>query len=134
MDQAQEDKAIQRTHSLDFDLVQCDWIVARVREDRIYAQNLYAALCNTEWQEQDAWEVLRDHTWSCSWRGAGSIVADICGSGDYLDWYCSGMMTGHPNDDLGTADYKIQKGFRSEGDVADRIRQDLLAIGWRQVG
>lgn len=121
---------IQRTHNLDFDLVQCDWIVTRVREDRVYAQNLYAALCNTQWQEQDVWEVLRDQTWSCSWRTAGRIVADICGSGDYLDWYCSGMITGHPDDDLGTADYKIQKGFRSEGDVADHIRDDLMKIGW----
>lgn len=124
---------IERTHSLDLDLVQCEWIVARVREDRVYAQNLYAALCNNLWQEQDAWEVLRDHTWSCSWRTAGCIVADICGSGDYMDWYCSGMMTGHPNDDLGTADYKISKGFRREGEVSPDIEQDLAQIGWRTV-
>ena len=123
---------IQRTHSLDFDLVQCDWIVARVREDRIYAQNLYAALCNTEWQEQDAWEVLRDRTWSCSWRGAGGIVADIRGEGDYMDWYCSGMMTNHPDDDLGDAPRR-KTGAVPEGTVTEEIRQDLLSIGWQQV-
>ena len=123
---------IQRTHSLDFDLVQCEKIVAKVRDNRIYAQNLYAALCNTEWQEQDAWEVLRDQTWSCSWRTAGSIVADMRGAGDYMDWYCSGMMTSHPDDDLGTADYKTQRGFRTEGDVSEEIADDLCSIGWRQ--
>ena len=122
------------SHCMDIDICLDPHMLARVREDRIYAQNLYAALCNTLWQEQDAWEVLRDRVWSCTWRTAGGIVADMRGEGDYMDWYCSGMMTGHPNDDLGTADYKIQKGFRAEGDVADHIREDLLAIGWRQVG
>lgn len=126
--------AIERTHSLDLDLVQCDWIVRKVRENRIYAQNLYAALCNTEWQEQDAWEVLRDQIWSCTWRTAGSIVAGMRGEGDYLDWYCSGSMTSHPDDDLGTAEYKRLRGFRSEGDVGEEITQDLLTLGWRQVG
>lgn len=124
---------IQRTHSLDFDLVQCDSIVAKVRANRIYAQNLYAALCNTEWQEQDAWEVLQDHTWSCTWRTAGAIVADIRQSGDYTDWYCSGSMTSHPDDDLGTASYKTRRGFRSEGDVSPEIEHDLAEIGWRLV-
>ena len=124
---------IQRTHSLDFDLVQCERIVTKVRGNRIYAQNLYAALCNNLWQEEDVWQVLRDHTWSCSWRRAGRIVADICGEGDYMDWYCSGMMTSHPDDDLGTADYKTQQGFLSEGAVSDEIAQDLRFIGWRRV-
>jgi len=124
---------IQRTHSLDFDLVQCVQIVAKVRDNRIYAQNLYAALCNNIWQEEDVWQVLRDHSWSCSWRRAGSIVADILGTGDYMDWYCSGSMTSHPDDDLGTADYKTQQGFRPEGDVSTEIAQDLRDIGWRQV-
>lgn len=124
---------IQRTHSLDFDLVQCDSIVAKVRANRIYAQNLYAALCNTEWQEQDAWEVLKGHTWSCTWRTAGAIVADIRQSGDYMDWYCSGSMTSHPDDDLGTASYKTRRGFRSEGDVSPEIARDLAEIGWHLV-
>jgi len=127
------EKIIHPTHSLDFDLAQADWIVAKVRHNRIYAQNLYAALCNNLWQAQDAWEVLRDKTWSCSWRGAGRIVADMQGEGDYMDWYCSGMITGHPDDDLGTADYKIQKGFCAEGTVSQEIAQDLRAIGWRRV-
>lgn len=121
---------IDRTGSLDFDLCQAHSIIERVKTDRIYAQNLYAALCNTVWQYQDPWYILQDRSWSCSWRHAGAIVADIRGSGDYMEWYCSGMMTGHPDDDLGTADYKICRGYRREGDVSDDVRDDLMKIGW----
>jgi len=124
---------IQRTHSLDFDLVQCERIVAKVRDNRIYAQNLYAALCNNIWQEEDVWQVLRDHSWSCSWRRAGSIVADILGTGDYLDWYCSGMMTSHPDDDLGIASYKTDQGMIGEGTVTAEIQHDLAQLGWRLI-
>lgn len=113
-------------------MVQSQHIRQRVRESKTYAQNLYAALCNTEWQEQDAWQILTDQTWSCSWRTAGGIVADIQGEGDYMDWYCSGMMTGHPNDDLAKTDLN-QYGAVPEGTVTDEIREDLLSIGWRQV-
>ena len=119
----------QRTHDLGMDLCLNPKIVARVREDTVYAQNLYAALCNTEWQEQDVVEILRDRTWSCSWRTAGAIVADIRGEGDYLDWYCSGMMRGHP-DDMGTTADGIDRGYLGEGHVSDLVREDLLAIGW----
>lgn len=122
--------SIQSTGSLDFDICQCPWMIDRVRTNRIYAQNLYAALCNTVWQRQDPWYILQGKTWSCTWRHAGAIVADIMGSGDYLDWYCSGSMTSHPDDDLGTASYKTDRGYRTEGDVSDEIRADLMRIGW----
>jgi len=40
-------------HNLEFDLRTTDWILAKVRESRVYAQNLYAALCNNPFQKQD---------------------------------------------------------------------------------
>lgn len=127
------ESSIQSTGSLDFDLCQCAEIIDRVRTNRIYAQNLYAALCNNVWQRQDPWYILQGKTWSCTWRHAGAIVADIMGSGDYLDWYCSGSMTSHPDDDLGTASYKKDQGMVAEGTVTNQIRQDLHKLGWQTI-
>jgi len=125
-------RIIGRTHQLDMDVCQCDWIVDKIRNNDTYAQNFYAALCNQEWREDDVWEVLRDKTWSCSWRSAGGIVADIQGKGDYMDWYCSGMMMSHPDDNImGGAD--SIKNYVPEGTVTDEIRWDLAQIGWHPV-
>ena len=115
---------------MDMDMCQDSNIVDKVRNDDSYAQNLYAALCNTEWQYQDVWPILQGKTWACSWRTAGGIVADIRKDGDYMDWYCSGSMMSHPDD--GTGETKIQA--VGEGTVTEEIRQDLLAIGWVEVG
>lgn len=121
---------IDRTHNLDMDVCQCNWLVEKIRQDDAYAQNFYAALCNQEWYEKDAWEILQNRTWSCSWRGAGGIVADIRGSGDYMDWYCSGMMTSHPSDYVETL---TERRYVSEGTVATQIREDLARLGWYPV-
>lgn len=51
----------------------------------MFAQLLYAALCNTEWRRGATGEA-----WSCSWRMAGDVVAHLRGAGSYLDWHCSG--------------------------------------------
>lgn len=112
-------KPIERTHCLDYDVCQCDWIVEKIRNNDVYAQHFYAALCNQEWYEKDVWALLQDHTWSCSWRYAGGVVADIRGEGSYLDWYCSGMSFSHP----------VQV-YVPEGTVTEEIEQDLAQIGW----
>ena len=95
-------------------------------QDGIYAQNLYAAMCNMRWQPQEMWSVLKDEYWSCSWRSAGAIVADLrnCGEG-YMDWYCSGIV----GDDL-SVDHAAYK-YVPEGEVTDEILADLARIGWR---
>jgi hypothetical protein len=119
------------TGQMDTDMCQCHWLVSKVRDNDVYAQNLYAAMCNQEWQYQDVWTVLTDKTWSCSWRSAGSIIADIRGEGDYMDWYCSGMMQSHPDDDLvhnGKEELRV-----AEGHITDEIRHDLAEIGWHPV-
>ena len=123
---------IERTGNLAYDLCQSREIVARVRDSRIYAQNLYAAMCNQAWQEQQVFEILADRTWSCSWRTAGSIVADMRGEGDYLDWYCSGLYKSHPDDDLGTHN-SAPLGYVKEGTITPEIQADLSEIGWRPV-
>jgi hypothetical protein len=113
------------THNLDFDICQCSWLVEKIRNNKNYAQNLYAAMCNQDWQYQDVWGVLTNQKWGCSWRSAGGIVADIRGGDEnYMDWYCSGM-TENPDNHGHTPMHYVK-----EGTVTDEIRQDLVQIGW----
>lgn len=106
-----------KPYNLELELISCDWILEKVKTNESYAQNLYAALCNNQFVKNDVWPVLQDERWSCTWRYAGSIIADILQEGDYLDWYCSG---------IGSDD----KGYVGEGYVTDEIRTDLLKLGW----
>ena len=95
------------------------WLVEKVQGKEIYAQNLYAALCNNECAPKDMWGLLQNVRWSCTWRRAGGIIADIRGEGDYLTWYCSGAWK---------SDY--EDCFHEEGFVAPEVQQDLDQIGW----
>lgn len=111
---------------LEYDLRSTPWILSKVRANRTYAQNLYAAMCNRDFQRQAVMPILKNQLWSCSWRSAGGIVADMRGQGDYIDWYCSGIR-GNPADDPDTAE---TSGYVGEGHVTDEIREDLLRLGW----
>ena len=124
-------KTISRTHALDFDICQCQHIVTKTRADASYAQNLYAALCNNEFQERDVWQVLANHRWSCSWRAASAIVADIRGHGNYSDWYCSGSFIWKEED--GHVPHGAELFYVPEGMITEEIQQDLAAIGWQAV-
>jgi hypothetical protein len=88
----QEAKPEWRENNLEWDLRSTDWILVKARSSDVYAQNLYAALCNNSFQRNEVWPLLKDQTWGCSWRHAGGIIADMLGAGDYIDWYCSGIM------------------------------------------
>lgn len=107
--------------NMEYDLLTTHWILEKVRNDQVYAQNLYAAMCNTDFVKNDVWPILSDKRWSCSWRYAGGIIADMRQEGDYIDWYCSGIR-----DKDGTEKDK----FVGEGYVTDEIRTDLLKLGW----
>lgn len=111
------DNPEKRINSLEYDLLTTDWILEKVRNSESYAQNLYAAMCNTEFVKNDVWPVLQDERWGCSWRYAGGIIADMLEKGDYIDWYCSGI--GGDNN-----------GYVGEGYVTKEIREDLLRLGW----
>jgi hypothetical protein len=76
-------------NNMEYDLRTSEEMLSKVRNSDTYAQNLYAALCNNEFQELDMWPILKDQRWSCSWRSAGGIVANMKMTGDYIDWYCS---------------------------------------------
>lgn len=110
--------------NLEYDLRSTDWIIKKVKDNDKYAQNLYAAMCNREFTKNELWPLLTEKKWSCSWRHAGGIIADMREQGDYIDWYCSGIRGGASFDD------EIEDGFVNEGEVTDEIRQDLLKLGW----
>jgi len=113
---------------LEQDLLNSDHMLAKVRASEVYAQNLYAAMCNRDFQRNDTWPILTDQRWSCSWRHAGGIIADMRETGDYMDWYCSGIRNdGYQND----TDIAYPNGFVPESEVTEEIRKDLLQLGWR---
>lgn len=95
-------------NNLEYDLRTSELIINKVRSSREYGKQLYSTLCNNEFIKREMWEILTEHTWSCSWRYAGGILADIMGEGDYMDWYCSG----------------------DEGHVFENIEDDLYSLGW----
>ena len=95
--------------NLENDLKNSDTIKEKCKHSEIYSQNLYAALCNNRF-------FYGTDEWTCSWRYAGGIVADIVGNGDYMQYYCSGISD--------------RSGFVGEGFVTDEIRTDLTKLGW----
>ena len=72
-----------------------------------FAKELYSALCNMQWIN------IEDSTkkYSCSWRYAGGLVAELRERGEsYMDFYCSG----------------------NEGYVSPLVETILKEIGWIQ--
>ena len=114
-------------NNMEYDLRSTVWICDKVKADDNYAQNLYAAICNRQFQKLDVLPVLKDERWSASWRSAGGIVADMQEKGDYIDWYCSGI--GDKDTGYGL-DYRPATSYVPEGQVTDEIREDLKQLGW----
>jgi hypothetical protein len=109
-----------KASSMEYDLLTTPWILEKVRASKVYAQNLYASMCNNDFQRIEMWPILTDQKWSCSWRYAGGIIADMRQEGDYIDWYCSGIR------DIDSPD----NGFVSESTVTEDIENDLRQLGW----
>jgi hypothetical protein len=125
--------------NLEYDLRSTEWILEKVRGDDVYAQNLYAAMCNNEFTKREMWPILKEQKWSCSWRHAGGIIADMKQEGDYIDWYCSGIRNDAYQDDpnntteLTIEQEAIRKKFDAyvpESFVTDEIENDLFKLGW----
>jgi hypothetical protein len=117
-----------RENNLEYDLLTTDWILEKVRSSDTYAQNVYASLCNMQWRSKKMWPALKEQNWSCSWRYAGGIVADMQGKGDYIDWYCSGIYNTY---DISEEKRKENHDdYVSEGTVTDEIRDDFDRLGW----
>jgi hypothetical protein len=134
---AREEDLEWRTNNMEYDMRTCDWMLEKVRASDAYAQHLYAAMCNRSFQKNEVWPTLKNQTWSCSWRYAGGIIADMREQGDYMDWYCSGI-SGEPLSEEAFANltqdqqvlYKESQAYVGEGVVTDEIRTDLFKLGW----
>jgi hypothetical protein len=75
---------------------------AQIHDDAI-ARAVYAALANVTWYHPATHQV-----YTCTFRYAGSLIAQMRGEGCYLDWYC-----GSP-----------------EGEVPDVLRRAMKKRGW----
>ena len=135
----QQQDPIWQKNNLEYDLLTTDWILEKVRTQEYYAQNLYAAMCNNQFQRNDVWPILSEQKWSCSWRHAGGVIADMLGKGDYIDWYCSGIngdqdeMTQGEWENLTPEQqtrYKDSLLFVRESVVTEEIENDLFELGW----
>ena len=98
--------------NLEADLLKTEYIVNKCKSSEVYSQNLYAALCNNRFFKDN-------EEWTCSWRYAGGIVADLRDVGeDYMSFYCSGIGSNHID------------GYVPESVVTPEITNDLLNLGW----
>lgn len=129
-----------KENNLEYDLRSTKWICDKAKASEAYAQNLYAAMCNNDFQKLEVWPLLKGQTYSCSWRYAGGIVADMVETGDYIDWYCSGINGGASEEQLAAMTnedrakyYWYQENFVGESVVTDEIKQDLEKLGWKVV-
>ena len=136
-DMENESNAQWKLNNLEYDLRSTKWICDKAKAREEYAQNIYAALCNQDWQRNDVWPRLKNQTYSCSWRYAGGIVADMREEGDYIDWYCSGIRGGLSESELAEMTVEdrekyhwYEKHFVGEGYVTDEIREDFFKLGW----
>lgn len=122
-------------NNMEYDLRASKEMCDKAKASDSYAQNLYAAMCNMDWQSREFWQELKGETWSCSWRHAGGIIADMQEKGDYIDWYCSGIGNAEYGNGLdGTVpDIAYGRNYVPEGTVTEEIELDLNRLGWRPV-
>lgn len=124
--------------NLEFDLRSTEWVLEKARSSNVYAQHLYAALCNNEFTRREMWPILTEQKWSCSWRHAGGIISDMLQTGDYIDWYCSGINGPEvlSPEELSEMTFEQQEHYREmqasvrEGFITDEIEHDLHTLGW----
>lgn len=84
---------------------------SKLQKDYNFAQEMYAALCNTRWVS------ITDLTliFSCTWRYSGELIANIRNKGeDYMEFY---WAVSFPNQ-------------ITEGVITDRIKNELRELGW----
>ena len=118
-----------KLYDFELELLGADWIVEKVKTNESYAQHLYAALCNNQFIKNEVITILREDVWSCTWRYAGGIIADIKGHGDYLDYYCSGIGNVTYDTVEDEAAFR-KKQYVPEGQVTEEVKKDLFKLGW----
>ena len=65
-------------------------------------------------------------------------MANMCETGDYIDWYCSGIRDTKPIEPSAWSmlsieqqtQHKESEAFVGESQVTDEVREDLFRLGW----
>jgi len=98
-------------------------VCRQIAKSETFAQHVYAALCNHQFYPHNI-DRLTYEPWSCSWRYAGGMIAEIRNTINhthetYIDWYCSGI--------IGEISY-IPEGFVTPdvNDVFDSMGWDIV--------
>lgn len=117
-----------KSYSMEYDLLTTPWILEKVRNNDAYAQNLYAAMCNNSFIRLEVVPILTEKEWSCSWRYAGGVIADMQQKGDYIDWYCSGIRDVDYDEEINKKWDGLD--YVREGQITSQIRADLKELGW----
>ncbi len=115
---------------LKLDLFNSQMILEKI-VDYNYAQNLYAAICNNEFQKDKS-----NFIWTRSWRSSGRLIAELRNSvlnsaENYMTYYCSGIQS--QNEDLPDDIYNRIKNYVHEGVVTEEIKNDLASLGWKVI-
>ncbi len=118
------DEPDSRENNLEYDLLTTDWILEKVRTNKAYAQNLYAAMCNNSFKKNE-------NEWHCSWRYAGGIVSNMRQEGGYIDWYCSGIRDVSFDEEINKS--WDGRNYVREEFVTEEIEEDLNTLGWTVV-
>lgn len=96
-----------------FDLAIDSEFGERIREDRMFAIRMYAALNNNDWKKGD------ESIHFASFRSNAGYIASIRGKGeDYLEFYCENYSEDIPD---GYVDDEIKSGFLKHGITYDSI-------------
>jgi hypothetical protein len=108
-----------RKPNLEADIYSSEYIKDKAYKNDIYCQHLYATLCNNEFVYGNMLNIVSNTHWSCSWRHAGGIAANLYENlytGDYMRYYTTSLA-----DNLD---------YITEGMVDEEIRFDLQKINW----
>jgi hypothetical protein len=88
----------------------------RMKSNNDLCKDVWAALANVTWYHPES-----KQEYSCSFRYAGGLIADLRGEGDYMDWYCCA-----PNASITD---EIRRTFKKEGWIADDMSTICQAPG-----
>jgi len=111
-------------YSVPKDIANAAWFLEKL-QDKAYAQNVYAAICNNRFfKSDDSLAILTEDCWTASWRVSGEIIAKLRNRNeDYIDYYCSGLSY-DLEEDLPLRNYV------EEGLVTEEVREDFIKLGW----
>lgn len=83
----------------------------KMKQDAEFCKDIWSSLANVIWKNKDGEE------YSCSFRYAGGLIAEIIGKGDYMDWYCSGPYA--------TVSEEIEEGMKKFGWTWEHWPEDI---------